>query len=239
MSGDVRPMNRTDSERPTIGEATPTAPGAHGASAAERTEEARLLFARPWRFLLGVANPDGFPPSTGIEVAFAGRSNVGKSSLLNALTGQKGLARTSNTPGRTRELNLFSADGSLTLVDMPGYGYAAAGRAAAEAWSRLIFAYLRSRPNLRRAHVLVDSRHGLKTSDLDVMHLLDRAAVSYQVVLTKTDKVSATELGAVRRSVADVIRLRPAAHPEIVATSAESGDGIDRLRLEIAELRGS
>ncbi|MGD9740372.1 MAG: ribosome biogenesis GTP-binding protein YihA/YsxC [Bauldia sp.] len=229
-------MNGTDSARAAI---EGTSPPATGTREAERLEEARLLFARPWRFLLGVVKPDGFPPGAGIEVAFAGRSNVGKSSLLNALTGQKSLARTSNTPGRTKELNLFSSDEGLTLVDMPGYGYAKVGRAAADAWTRLVFAYLRSRPNLRRAYVLVDSRHGLKTSDLEVMDLLDRAAVSYQIVLTKTDKVSAAELAAVTKAVLDIVRLRPAAHPEIIATSSETGAGIDRLRLEISELRGT
>ncbi|MCC6736192.1 MAG: YihA family ribosome biogenesis GTP-binding protein [Bauldia sp.] len=204
---------------------------------AERLEAGRLLFAHPWSFVMGVAKPEQLPPVGGIEVAFAGRSNVGKSSLINALTGQGGLARTSNTPGRTRELNLFAASPELTLVDMPGYGYAAAGKALAEAWTKLVFAYLRGRPNLRRAYVLVDSRHGLKPNDLDVMKLLDRAAVSYQVVLTKADKPKAAELATVMRTVAAALKLRAAAHPEVILTSSETGLGIPLLRAEIAALR--
>lgn len=206
---------------------------------AKQIEEARLLFARPWNFVMGVVKVDAFPPSEGIEVAFAGRSNVGKSSLINALTGQKNLARTSNTPGRTKELNLFSSEPSLTLVDMPGYGYAKAAKTAVADWTKLVFSYLRSRPNLRRTYLLIDSRHGIKPNDLDVMELLDRAAVSYQIVLTKADKPSSPELQAVVRAVTASLKQRPAAHPQIIVTSSDTGDGLDRLRQEIAELRQS
>jgi len=204
---------------------------------AARLEAGRLLFAHPWTFLMGVAKPEQLPPVSGIEVAFAGRSNVGKSSLINALTGQNGLARTSNTPGRTRELNLFAAAPDLTLVDMPGYGYAATPRAVSETWKRLVFTYLRGRPNLRRAYLLVDSRHGLKENDAAVMELLDKAAVSYQVVLTKADKPKAGELARVMRSVSAALKLRAAAHPTVLLTSSETGLGMEALRAEISDLR--
>jgi len=216
---------------------TDTATDTDAAEEAARLEAGRLLFARPWNFLMGVAKPEQLPPVSGIEVAFAGRSNVGKSSLINALTGQHGLARTSNTPGRTRELNLFSASPDLTLVDMPGYGYAATPRAISEQWTKLVFAYLRGRPNLRRAYLLVDSRHGLKENDAAVMELLDKAAVSYQVVLTKADKPKAGELAGVMRSVAAALKLRAAAHPTVLLTSSETGLGMEALRAEISDLR--
>jgi GTP-binding protein len=223
-------------------EGAPGSPPARGrteddAAEAARLEAGRLLFAKPWRFMLGVARASGLPPAAGIEVAFAGRSNVGKSSLINALTGQKALARTSNTPGRTRELNLFSAETGLTIVDMPGYGYARAGKSVSAAWHRLIMDYLRGRPNLRRVYVLVDSRHGLKANDLEVLSLLDQTAVSYQIVLTKTDKLKPADLDAATRSLAAALKRRPAAHPKVIATSAEREIGIDILRAEIAALR--
>ncbi len=204
---------------------------------AARIEAGRLLFARPWQFVLGVPQAEALPPPEGIEIAFAGRSNVGKSSLINALTGQKGLARTSRTPGRTRELNLFVGEPGLTIVDMPGYGYAEAGRAAVEAWTRTVFAYLRGRANLRRVFLLIDARHGLKPNDIEVMQLLDRAAVSYQIVLTKADKTKPAELAATAKLVAAGIARHPAAYPEIIVTSTESGAGIEALRAEIAGLR--
>ena len=153
---------------------------------------------------------------TGIEVAFAGRSNVGKSSLINALVGQKALARTSNTPGRTRELNFFSADTGITIVDMPGYGYARAPKSEVAAWTRLVFDYLRGRPNLRRVYLLIDARHGLKDNDIDALKLLDKAAVSYQMVLTKADKLKAAELDKV---VADTRRPSPSARRRILRSS--------------------
>jgi len=202
-------------------------------------EAGRLLFARPWTFLLGVVKLDTLPPADRAEVAFAGRSNVGKSSLLNALTGQKGLARTSNTPGRTQEINVFESEGAaLRLIDMPGYGYAAAPKAKVAAWTRLIRQYLQGRPNLRRAFVLIDARHGIKAADEPMMDLLDTAAVSYQVVLTKADKVGATALAEVIAKVRDKLAKRPAAHPEVLVTSSEKGTGIAELRAEIAALTG-
>ncbi len=206
------------------------------------TETTRLLFARPWRFVLGVAAMDGLPPAEGLEFAFAGRSNVGKSSLINALVGHSGMARTSNTPGRTRELNFFTPElatpgsGGLHLVDMPGYGYAKVSKTESDAWTRLVFTYLRGRPNLRRVYVLIDSRHGLKENDLAALDLLDKAAVSYQIVLTKTDKPRPAELASVEAAVRTGIARRPAAHPALLATSAETGAGIEALRSEIGAL---
>jgi GTP-binding protein len=199
-------------------------------------EAGRLLFARPWRFLAGSGSIASLPPAAGIEVAFAGRSNVGKSSLINALVGQKALARTSNTPGRTQELNFFGADAGITIVDMPGYGYARAPKAQVADWTRLVFDFLRGRANLRRVYVLVDARHGLKDSDIEAIKLLDKAAVSYQVVLTKTDKVTPAELGRVENETGEGLRKRAAAHPQILATSAAEGTGIAELRSEILRL---
>jgi len=206
-------------------------------SHARLVEAGRLLFARPWAFRLGVVRLDGLPPADRTEIAFAGRSNVGKSSLLNALTGQKGLARTSNTPGRTQELNIFeTADTLLRLVDMPGYGYAAAPKAKVEAWTRLIRQYLQGRPTLRRVFLLIDSRHGLKKADEPLLDLLDQAAVSYQVVLTKADKIGATALADVTETVRSGLARRPASHPQILVTSSEKGTGIAELRAAVADL---
>ena len=183
------------------------------------------------------------PPEGPPEVAFAGRSNVGKSSLINALTRNSGLARTSNTPGRTQALIFFvpdSADAApdapppVALVDMPGYGYAKAPKKAVESWNALIHAYLRGRASLKRVFILVDARHGLKPSDETVMNELDRAAVSYQVVLTKADKVKPHELAALEAATAEAIRKRPAAYPAVLATSSEKGAGLDAVRAEIA-----
>ena len=202
-----------------------------------RLEAGRLLFARPWAFRLGVVRLDGLPPADRTEIAFAGRSNVGKSSLLNALTGQKGLARTSNTPGRTQELNVFeTGDVPLRLVDMPGYGYAAAPKAKVEAWTRLIKQYLQGRATLRRVFLLIDSRHGLKTADTPLLDLLDQAAVSYQVVLTKADKVGEKALAEISEKVRGGLAKRPASHPEILITSSEKGTGIAELRAAVAGL---
>jgi GTP-binding protein len=208
------------------------------AERAARIERGRLFFAKPWKFVMGVAKPDGLPPAEGVEVAFAGRSNVGKSSLLNALVGQKALARTSNTPGRTREVNFFGADTRLSLVDMPGYGYARAEKKLADSWSRLVFAYLRGRPNLRRAYVLIDARRGLMANDREVLDLLDKTAVSYQLVLTKADKLRKGEAATVAAATEAAIKKRPAAYPTVIVTSAEAGEGIDLLRAEIAALAG-
>lgn len=199
-------------------------------------EKGRLLFAGPWAYVMSAGAVDGLPPRTGIEVAFAGRSNVGKSSLINALTGQKALARTSNTPGRTRELNFFSAGPVLTIVDMPGYGYARASKTAIGAWTRLIFDYLRGRSNLRRVYVLIDSRHGVKANDIEALDVLDTAAVSYQIVLTKCDQPKASALEAVLAATRLAISKRPAAHPEIIQTASRTGLGIPELRAVIAAL---
>jgi GTP-binding protein len=204
--------------------------------AAEANEAARLLFARPATFMLSVVSLEQLPPGDVPEVAFAGRSNVGKSSLINALVGQEGLARTSNTPGRTQQLNFFDLGGRLRLVDLPGYGYAEAPKEKVDVWNQLIRDYLRGRPNLARVYVLVDARHGIKKNDEEVLSLLDKAAVSYQLVLTKIDKVKPGGLEAVTAKVAEAIRKRPAAHPDVIATSAEKGTGIDLLREAIARL---
>ena len=179
---------------------------------------------------------DDLPPAEGVEIAFAGRSNVGKSSLINAVTGRTNLARTSNTPGRTQELNIFvSEDAPLTIVDMPGYGFAEAPKPKVMAWTRLIHAYLTGRPNLRRVYVLVDGRHGPKANDLSLMNELDKAAVSYQIVLTKADKPRGNDLEKVIAGTKAAIAKRPAAHPELIVTSSEKGAGIAELRAAIAD----
>ncbi len=179
---------------------------------------------------------DGLPAPDNVEVAFAGRSNVGKSSLINALAGQKALARTSNTPGRTRELNFFTAGSGLVIVDMPGYGYARASKHDVKDWTRLVFDFLRGRANLRRVYVLVDARHGLKPNDREALDLLDKAAVSYQLVLTKCDKEKPEALERTLAETRAAIARRPAAHPEVITTSAATGAGIDVLRAEVAAL---
>ncbi len=202
-------------------------------------ETGRLLFARPWTFRIGVPSLTLVPPMQGIEIAMAGRSNVGKSSLINALVGQKALARTSNTPGRTQELNYFRPEGEgtdIALVDMPGYGYAAAPKDKVDAWTELVFGYLRGRQNLKRVYLLIDSRHGPKDNDLEVMGLLDKAAVSYQVVMTKADKVGPKGLEAAISATHEAIARRAAAYPRIVVTSSEKNEGIDILRAEIVRL---
>ena len=199
-------------------------------------EAGRLLFAGECTFLLSAADENDLPALGAVEVAFAGRSNVGKSSLLNALTGRKNLARASNTPGRTRLLNFFSLGGRLILVDLPGYGYARASKTDIARWTQLPRGYLRGRPQLRRVCLLVDARHGLKSSDRQVMEELDSDAVSYQIVLTKADKVKP---GALKRMVEETqgeIARRPAAHPVCMTTSAETGAGLPELRAALAAL---
>ena len=202
----------------------------------DQIDAGRRLFGGPSRFLLGVAKLEQLPQSAGVEIAFAGRSNVGKSSLINALTGVNGLARASNTPGRTRELNFFDVNSQLTLVDMPGYGYAKAPKHEVKVWQAVLRGYLRGRPGLTRAFVLIDSRHGILKADEEMFDLLDEAAVTYQAVLTKSDKLKPAELEKMRETVAAAIRKHPAAFPELHATSSEKGFGIPELRAEIAGL---
>lgn len=199
-------------------------------------EDGRLLFAREVLFMLSVVNLDSLPPPDRAEICFAGRSNVGKSSLINALTNRKGLARASNTPGRTRELNYFNVDDRLNLVDLPGYGYARAPKDQISNWTRLTRSFLRGRAGLRRVFLLIDSRHGIKPSDIELMEMLDDAAVTYQLVLTKTDKIKRGELDKVMRRTSRTINKRPAAHPELMVTSSEKKTGLDDLRAEIATL---
>lgn len=200
-------------------------------------EEARKVFAGPIAFLKSAPSLQFLPDPSVEEVAFAGRSNVGKSSLLNALTGRNGLARTSNTPGRTQELNFFDVGAPLRfrLVDMPGYGYARAPKDMVKKWRFLVNDYLRGRAKLKRALVLIDSRRGIKDVDKDMLDMLDGAAVSYRIVLTKADKVKASHLAAIQQETADAIRKRPAAHPDIIATSAEKGMGLPELRAAVIE----
>jgi GTP-binding protein len=200
-------------------------------------ESARKLFAGPATFLKSAPELKFLPDATVPEIAFAGRSNVGKSSLLNKLTNRSSLARTSNTPGRTQELNFFEIGDPirLRLVDMPGYGFAKAPKDVAKKWRFLVNDYLRGRQVLKRALVLIDSRHGVKEIDREIMKMLDDAAVSYRLILTKADKIKATELAAVQAATEAEARKRPAAHPEVIATSSEGGLGMDRLRAAVLE----
>jgi GTP-binding protein len=199
-------------------------------------EAGRRLFAREWQFVAAAGTPASLPPMRGVEIAFAGRSNVGKSSLINALTGRKNLARISRTPGRTQELIFFTGGESLNVVDMPGYGYAAAAKSKIEAWTAMINAFLRGRSNLARVYVLVDARHGLKAADHPALDSLSQAAVSHQIVLTKCDELKPLELGGRIAEVEAVLAKRPAAFPSVLATSSRDGTGIPELRAAIARL---
>ncbi len=205
---------------------------------AELIEAGRKLFARDWQFVWASPSIETLPPMAGLEVAFAGRSNVGKSSLINALTGRNNLARTSHTPGRTQELIFFESPGTggLRLVDMPGYGYAAAPKTQVASWTALIHKFLLGRASLARVYVLIDARHGLKDVDLDVLKTLDRAAVSYQVVLTKADQVKPAELAACRAKVEAALSKHPAAFPEVLVTSSREGKGMPELRAAMVKL---
>ncbi len=197
-------------------------------------EKGRLLFAGPVDFVKGVVAMDGLPPPDRAEVCFAGRSNVGKSSLINALTGRKNIARASNTPGRTQEINYFTLGDDHYLVDLPGYGFAEAPVAVVAKWQRLLKAYLAGRQTLRRAFVLIDTRHGIKAVDEEILTLLDRSAVTFQIVMTKADKVKPADREKVLAQVRAALQKHPAAYPEIVLTSSEKGDGIETLRAIVA-----
>jgi GTP-binding protein len=199
-------------------------------------EAGRRLFAGDWQFVAAAGTPASLPPMRGIEIAFAGRSNVGKSSLINALTGRKNLARISRTPGRTQELIFFTGSESLNVVDMPGYGYAAAAISKIAAWTALIDAFLRGRSNLARVYVLVDARHGLKPTDDPALDALGQAAVSHQIILTKCDELKPAELSSRIAEVEAALAKRPAAFPTVLATSSRNGSGIPELRAAIARL---
>lgn len=206
----------------------------------EYDDIARRLFSGSAEFFWGTGSLGGLPPMHGLEIAFAGRSNVGKSSLVNALTRRKALARTSSTPGRTQELNFFrigeGQPDAFTLVDMPGYGYAAVGKEKVAAWTDLIYAYLRGRANLARVYVLIDARHGLKDNDIKVLDSLDKAAVSYQIVLTKADALKPGPLAERIKGIEAAILRRPAAYPSVIATSSRTGGGMDELQVAITRL---
>jgi GTP-binding protein len=199
-------------------------------------EAGRKLFAGDWHFAAAAGSVEALPPMRGIEVAVAGRSNVGKSSLINALTGRRALARISHTPGRTQELIFFRGASKLGLVDMPGYGYAAAAKTKIKAWTTLIHAFLLGRANLARVYLLVDARHGLKPTDAEVLETLDKAAVNYQIVLTKADATKQADLAALVDATNAALAKHPAAHPEVLVTSARTGAGIPELRAAMAQL---
>ena len=199
-------------------------------------EKGRLLFARDVTFMLSAVSLDTLPSARLPEICFAGRSNVGKSSLINALTNRKGLARASNTPGRTRELNYFNIDEKLFVVDLPGYGYAKASKSDIARWTKLTREFLFGRASLRRVFLLIDSRHGTKENDIELMNMLDETAVTYQIVLTKIDKIKKNEINKVQTKTTALIAKRPAAYPKIILTSSEKKSGLDELRSTIASI---
>lgn len=203
----------------------------------EQIEEARRIFAGPCDFVWGAADMKNLPPPDFSEIAFAGRSNVGKSSLVNALTGRNTLAKVSNTPGRTQQLNFFNLAGHLYLVDMPGYGYAKVSKDVRDNWDKLIFQYLQGRPNLRSVLIMIDSRHGLKETDIYLMGMLDKAAVNYRIVLTKSDKSTKKDLEALKEKILLVLKKHPAAFPVIYTTSAEKNEGLEDLRTMLIALK--
>lgn len=205
----------------------------------EALEAGRKLFSRPCTFVMGAVDVRALPSAALPEICFAGRSNVGKSSLINAVTGQKGLARTSDTPGRTQELNFFLIQDRLSICDLPGYGYARAPKDRVKKWTSMVRGYLRGRPNLRRVLLLIDSRHGIKDNDREIMDMLDEAAVNYQVVLTKTDKPKAADLTALVAKTVEELKGHVAAHPVLMQTSSEKGRGIAELRAELVQLAAS
>lgn len=202
------------------------------------TESGRLIFARPAEFYWAASRADNLPPPRGLEIAFAGRSNVGKSSLINALAGQNALARTSHTPGRTQELNFFDCGGAFSIVDMPGYGYAAVGKEKVSAWTGMIHDYLAGRVELARVFLLIDARHGIKETDKPILDTLQKAAVSFQVVLTKADELKPSEQEKRMAETKAAIARLAAAHPDVIMTSSRKGEGIAELRAEIAALLG-
>ena len=212
--------------------------GPEAGRAEERIDDglAVALFRRPWRFHKGVVALDGLPPADRVEIAFVGRSNVGKSSLINALLNRRGLARTSNTPGRTQEINYFATELPLYIADLPGYGYAKAPRDKVDAWTALVKNYLQGRATLARVYLLIDARHGIKPVDASILEMLDIAAVSYQIVLTKIDKLSHAARPKIIEATAAALTKHPAAFPQMIATSSEKGIGIDHLRAAIAAL---
>jgi len=209
--------------------------GAQADFSVEAIEAARVLFAHPVSFMMGCAAIEQLPPPNLPEIAFAGRSNVGKSSLINGLVGHHGLARASNEPGRTREVNFFVLDEQIRLVDLPGYGFARASKKAVDKFQNLGRAYLRGRPNLKRVYLLIDARHGLKAPDQEALDALDLAAVSYHLVLTKADKIKPSELDKTVEATLKAISRRPAAFPRVAATSSEKGTGLPQLRAEIVQ----
>lgn len=205
----------------------------------EALEAGRKLFSRPCTFVMGAVDVRALPSAALPEICFAGRSNVGKSSLINAVTGHKGLARTSDTPGRTQELNFFVIEDRLSICDLPGYGYARAPKDRVKRWTSMVRGYLRGRPNLRRVLLLIDSRHGIKDNDREIMDMLDEAAVNYQVVLTKTDKPKAGDLAALVAKTVEELKTHVAAHPVLMQTSSEKGRGIAELRAELVQIAAS